>query len=800
MKSLRMKLVLFVLAISFVITLITSVVGLTSTSGVATATLHETVPIIANETAEAVSAEISFYTKTMETVTQNFYLTNPKTELTKFKTEMNDGILSLKCSTYVVYDANDKEYLSMLDDDDVSVVDMDFYKRAKSEGKPVISDPVTYDDSKTYFFIAAPILNSDTDKNLYMLVAYYTFEKITSVIDKVDFGETGRGYLINNQGLTISDRNTENVTNGFNAIEAAKSDKSYKPLAELYNAAFTGASGSEICKIDGIDQVVGYSAITDTDWYLIISAPKSEFLTNTLQTILLFVICGVVILILASIATIFVVKSIVLPIIKTTERLKSLSEGNLTDPVEISLQKNEIGILSSSLEETVFSLKQYIDKISEALNNIAEGNLSFEMQGNFRGDFVKIKTSFNSILSSLRGTFGNISNSAEQVNNGAGQVSNGAQALSQGAAQQASSIDLLSEQLTDISEQVNSNAQAATKTDKLVDDIAEEITSCNQEMTKMLTSMDDINKSSNEISKIIKVIDDIAFQTNILALNAAVEAARAGSAGRGFAVVADEVRNLAAKSAEAAKRTTTLIEGSVSNVKKGTKIAKDTASVLDNIVNSASLISKQVKLITISSQDQAESVNQINSSVNEISAVVQTNTATAEESAAASEELSSQSSLLKDMISKFKFDGVFESTEDDFGSYGSPSASFDFGAPAAPSFDFGAAPVSDDKPFSFDEPAQKTFNFDAPAADNSFQFDEPNKKFDFDLPTEDKPFDFDAPPKPFDFDAPKNDSPFDFEVPSKPFDFESENKPFSFDTPSQINLDDDKYPDDKGKY
>ena len=229
-----------------------------------------------------------------------------------------------------------------------------------------------------------------------------------------------------------------------------------------------------------------------------------------------------------------------------------------------------------------------------------------------------------------------------------------AQALSQGATEQASSIEELSASITEITDQINKNAENAKQANDSAEHAGREIMNSNEQMRSMVEAMDEITVKSSEISKIIKVIDDIAFQTNILALNAAVEAARAGAAGKGFAVVADEVRNLASKSAEAAKGTTVLIEESIAAVQSGSEIARRTAEMLDESANVTRQAVSLIEKITEASIMQAESAAQINVGVEQISSVVQTNSATSEESAAASEELSGQAELLKSLVGKFR--------------------------------------------------------------------------------------------------------------------------------------------------
>ncbi|HNX63873.1 MAG TPA: methyl-accepting chemotaxis protein [Oscillospiraceae bacterium] len=353
---------------------------------------------------------------------------------------------------------------------------------------------------------------------------------------------------------------------------------------------------------------------------------------------------------------ILVNKMIVRPIKELESTAINLSEGNFN--VNLSseyLDKNdEIGNLSRAYHKMSSNMKSITDDISYVLSEMAAFNLAAASGVEYYGDFRPIEESIIKISDELNAALSSITKATEQVKIGSGQVSGGAQVLSSGAAEQAAAIEELSATISEVHKQANDNSENVSLAKAYVGEAESGVLESNEQMNRMLSAMSDIEHSSNEISKIIKVIDDIAFQTNILALNAAVEAARAGAAGKGFAVVAEEVRNLASKSAEAAKQTTALIENSINLVRTGSEIAEKTAAALAEVGEKTNLVSGTMEEIAQSSTAQASSIEQINIGVGQISDVVQANSATAEESAAISEELSGQANMLRAEIGKFR--------------------------------------------------------------------------------------------------------------------------------------------------
>ncbi|MEG1027548.1 MAG: methyl-accepting chemotaxis protein, partial [Oscillospiraceae bacterium] len=475
--------------------------------------------------------------------------------------------------------------------------------------------------------------------------------KVTTICDMVANAKSTykQGYriLISNEGYILAHKNQDDILKKYDEIGLDKTllDGINKVADKVVNFK---DSGSDAYAVIGQENSSG--------WKIVNIIPSAEYKKSTNAVGLTIIIINVIAIILIISIMYIIAKSISNPLKNLTKTTDKLAAGDLDVSIDVR-SKDEVGKLAQSMSVLVNRLKDYIayiNEISDLLEQIGNGNLNLTFVQSYDGDFKKVKDALIHSSDMLSYTLSECNVAAGQVTSGSEQVAVGAQALSQGATEQASSIEELSSTMEDISNKIKENAVKSNQASKYSNEAAQEVILSNQKMKEMSQAMADITEKSNEIGKIIKTIDDIAFQTNILALNAAVEAARAGVAGKGFAVVADEVRNLAAKSAEAAQNTTSLIEGAIEAVARGGKITTETAKALSVVKDKTTKVAELIDEISKASNEQATGVAQVTLGIEQISSVVQTNSATAEESAAASEELTGQSNMMREMLSQFR--------------------------------------------------------------------------------------------------------------------------------------------------
>lgn len=432
--------------------------------------------------------------------------------------------------------------------------------------------------------------------------------------------------------------------------------------SDIYEKVVTnGETYQKKTKLFGNNYMATYKPIVDeygvTKGAFFTGYPMDNVIASRNRAVVVGIVAGVLMMGVAAILiTLFVNQQVVAPVNTVKQMALQMENGNLSNNTGITmkLKDNEIGDVAKSISAAVSILNVYVTDIAMMMKEMSKGNFGYYSDIEYKGDFAGIAESNKILKKQMRGVVEGINASADEVYNGSTMISNGSASLADGTTRQASSAEELSISVSEITQNIQLNAQNADKAKKLSNDSIDMVNSQNEQIEHMLSAMTNIENSAAEISKIIKAIEDIAFQTNILALNAAVEAARAGAAGKGFAVVADEVRNLANKSAEAASNTSALIGSCIEAVNNGSEIAHSTADAMAQVIEITNETNNLIESIATQTGKQAESVQLIKSEIDSISEVISMNSATAQESAASCEELNAQATTLRDRIAVFQ--------------------------------------------------------------------------------------------------------------------------------------------------
>jgi len=376
-------------------------------------------------------------------------------------------------------------------------------------------------------------------------------------------------------------------------------------------------------------------------------------------TVLLF-ICLVMAILAQFVSVFYTQKKIIHPLIRIKDAMTEISRGNLSGAFELSADTSEMGNLIEAIIKTKTTLKSYIADITVKLQALADGDMTTTVEMEYIGEFEPIRSSLISIFESLNGVMGEVAQSSTQVTSASHQIAQASQNLASGSSEQSATIEELNSAASEILEQAKNTSLIASQALEDNGKAGELMGECMEDMQQMTRAMTSIQDSSQRISNVIKVIEDIAFQTNILALNAAVEAARAAQYGKGFAVVADEVRSLATKSSEAARETTSLIEASLLNVTNGCTIVNTMDASLKSVASIAKINAGQIAQMNDASGQQTNTLSHLSNGISQLSTVVQANAATAEETAAASQQMSSQADVLTNVISRFRLSDQYK--------------------------------------------------------------------------------------------------------------------------------------------
>ncbi len=665
MKSIKSKILTLTLTILSISILAISANAIIATYNSTMFALEESMEATINVTANKIEVQLKDYTNLVSQLAINPIITQeiPKEgELSldgrtraQVRSDMNEYFEEIKDthsfieSVQVFEENGDTVFLEL------NEVNAPYFTIPRDTGEVYITDPILSPDTGMLTMVITTPIIKDGEFSGVVLFAVNP-QIFSELVSEVEVGVGSTTTIIAQSGDTIAYNDVSYVQAAYNTNEEAKTDSSLKAMADVETRLINGESGFEEVVWDGKNQFVAFTPIESSNgWGIYTLTPQSNFLAQLTTSVIVTVIMAIVIIIISAIFIIGAAKGIISPITLCADRLDKLASGDLKSPVPIVTSKDETGKLANSTAAIVESLSMIINDLNYTLSEVAAGNfaVSSKNSSGYIGDYASIKVSVDTIIDKLSETMYKINDVSRQVNSGNNQVAEGAQALAQGSVEQAAAIEELSITIDNIAQNIGETANDSQNAKLANEKSQSALDKSNVQINEMVLAMENISKKSVEISKIIKAIDDIAFQTNILALNAAVEAARAGTAGKGFAVVADEVRSLATKSAQSAKDITLLIEETVGAVNVGNDIATGTSETINVAIKSAYELSALVDSIAESSMIQSEGAKQITIGIEQISAVIQNNSATAEESAATSEELSGQSQILDQLVSEF---------------------------------------------------------------------------------------------------------------------------------------------------
>lgn len=653
-KTLRVQIIMAVTLLVTFVAVVSGVFSAYSTNKSTQDCLRKSMTATATVASQTAAKEIGRFSALAQEIASDDALysetSTPEGKLAYLDSKVNDELAGINYYTADGILSTDGKNYSTTD-----------YFQAAIKGETFIASPIV--DEKTselVFCVSTPVWeNGIKGSSVIGVIGFMVKQQaINSIVEGIKISENGIAYMVDKSGYTIADLDVQLVKDKENIPDQAKTNSNLKSLASIYNKGISGESGFGEYKYKGVSKFVAYAPIAGSDgWSIYVGAPQNDFTQGVTSAIIIAIIIMVGSMLIGFFIATVMTKSLETALGGVIKRLSEFAAGDVVSPMpDVETNSYESVVLKQTTALMIENTSAIVRDIDYLLKEISSGDFDITSRETNRyvGDYRNILVSFRALKRGLTESFESIKQVSTQVSAGSSQVSVGAQSLAQGATEQASSVQELSASIAEVSQHIKENAESAEKAKELSGDADKIMRGSVNDMELARQAMEEISATSKNISKVIKTIDDIAFQTNILALNAAVEAARAGAAGKGFAVVADEVRNLSQKSAEAAKNTTALIESSIEAVEKGTALVNKTSVGFAEVAAKSSAVGKHVEKISAQAEEQAVAIAQISTGIDQVSSVVQMNSATSEESAAASEELSSQAEVLKNLVDQFK--------------------------------------------------------------------------------------------------------------------------------------------------